>query len=47
MAVNSFVDHLIAGKFPKFRNWARLKYNSVIQFKEFPKILEKIELHDL
>ena len=42
LGVNSFVDHLIEGNFPKLKNWAQVKCHPVIQFKEFSKISEKI-----
>ena len=47
LGVNSFVGHLIEGNFPKLKNWAQVKCHPLIQFKEFSKISEKIELHDV
>ena len=44
--INSIVDHLIECNFSKFKNWAQVKCNPVIQFKEFSNISEKIELYD-
>ena len=47
LVVNSFVDHLVEDNFPKLKNWTHVKCNPVIQFKEFSKMSEKIELHDV
>ena len=40
VGVNLFADHLIKGNFSKLAQ-------VVIQFKEFSKISEKLELHDV
>ena len=45
--IAAFVDHLIKDNFPKLKSWTHVKCNPVIQFKEFPRISEKIELHHI
>ena len=47
VGLNLLFDHLIEGNFPKLKNWAQVKCSPVIHFKEFSKISEKMELHNL